>query len=147
MTNGYDVQLVNTTQPPDGHFGQVVLGQQRKFDTYGMVTIVSNFTGMQLYIDPSGPPLNFYKSVSCFDAPVQRCRQELKTLLLTKEILCLGITNPTSMETKFTLSISFTSGVPIPVLNIPPVSGTITSSTTGPIIVVKQLVRILIIGN
>lgn len=111
------------------NFGTVKEGHHPKsYGQYGLLTIVTNYTGLTNYLDPNVEKLYYWEDASCDKEPVSRCNKN-KTLE-GNALLCLAITNPQSSEVKFSLSISFTLGYDLP--ELPPETTSTTSSTTAP---------------
>src|SRR6266542_6604609 len=95
----------------------------------GLLTYATNFTGMQLFIDPQAKFSIYWSDLSCFDFPALECNRVKNPPFLAKSIICLGISNPQDTEQKFILSISFFNGIS-PQLPVVPPKKTNTSSNT-----------------
>ncbi|CAG8711252.1 20518_t:CDS:1, partial [Cetraspora pellucida] len=109
----YDAQQVSNGQSETPNFGTVVKGrpQPSSQDQLGLLTYVTNYTGLQLFINPSSPNLSYYTDLSCLQEPKLRCYQKKNPPFQTKDLLCLSVVNPHDKEMKFSLSVSFTSGI------------------------------------
>ncbi|CAG8490241.1 10120_t:CDS:2 [Gigaspora margarita] len=111
----YDVQQVSDGQKEISNFGTIVKGNPPPSfpNQLGLLTYVTNYTGLQLFIDPSHPNSSFYNNISCSQGPRLRCYQKKDPPFQNKDILCLSVVNPHNNGIKFSLSISFTSGVDV----------------------------------
>ncbi|CAG8563422.1 14073_t:CDS:2 [Dentiscutata erythropus] len=105
--------VISNGQHETSNFGTVVKGNPPPLSQYqlGLLTYVTNYTGLQLFISPSHPNSSFYSNVSCWQEPMLRCYQKINPLFQNKDILCLSVVNPHDEGVKFNFSISFTSGV------------------------------------
>ncbi|CAG8533109.1 3130_t:CDS:1, partial [Acaulospora colombiana] len=128
------MQQISTSQPATPNFGTVVQGNHPKqyTDQLGLLTYATNYTYLQLYIDPTRPVSYFFEDLSCFDYPELRCTKSKNPPFNGQAILCLAVTNPQSSESDFTLAISFTYGVPLPVIpSSTPVTSSLSTVTTA----------------
>ncbi|CAG8808767.1 1386_t:CDS:1, partial [Racocetra fulgida] len=122
----YDAQQVSNGQSETPNFGTVVKGRppSSTHDQLGLLTYVTNYTGLQLFIDPSSSNLSsnlsYYTDLSCWQEPKLRCKKKQDPIFQTKDLLCLSVVNPHDKEIKFSLSVSFTSGVDAP--SVTPIS-------------------------
>jgi hypothetical protein len=117
------MKVVETDQQPTPNFGTNVQGIHplQYPGILGLLTYATNFTGIQLFIDPQAKFSIYWSDLSCFDFPALDCKREKNPPFEAKTIVCLGISNPQDTEQKFTLSISFAYGVlPPPLLTVPP---------------------------
>ncbi|RIA92771.1 hypothetical protein C1645_45508 [Glomus cerebriforme] len=136
LTNyiSYMMKVVETSQEATPGFGINVVGNHPKqYNTEGLLTFAANYTNIQALIDPNRPIVLYRQELSCSTEPVQDCSKSTVPPLPVQEILCLGIVNPNSHETKFSASISFDQNAAQPILIIPPPPDNTTSpsSTTS----------------
>jgi hypothetical protein len=101
-----------TDPPPTPGFGVNVPGHHplQYPGMLGLLTYATNYTGIQLFIDPQANFSIYWPDLSCFDFPALECSREKNPPFTGKTIICLGISNPQVEEKKFTLSISFVEG-------------------------------------
>ncbi|CAG8565774.1 8539_t:CDS:2, partial [Diversispora eburnea] len=113
------------------NFGTVVDGHHtQSYNQLGLLTYLTDWTGLQLYIDPTSNGSVYYDKGSCFDSPQIRCTKKMTYDEFKGEsIVCLAITNPQNQEVKFSLSISFTLGESLPAVT--PI-GTLTTTASKP---------------
>ncbi|RHZ49997.1 hypothetical protein Glove_508g10 [Diversispora epigaea] len=123
----YDMQQVSSGLTASPNFGTVVDGHHpQSYNQLGLLTYLTDYTGLQLYIDPTSNSSVYWKDGSCFDSPQLRCTKKMTYDDFKGEnIICLAITNSQSQEAKFSLSISFTSGE-----EMPPITSIATPSST-----------------
>ncbi|RIA92773.1 hypothetical protein C1645_736047 [Glomus cerebriforme] len=126
----YEMKVVETDQQPTPNFGINVVGNHPiQFpNILGLLTYATNYTGIQLFIDPKAKFSIFWSDLSCFDFPALDCSREKNPPFVGNAIICLGISNPQDYEVKFVLSISFVYGMLPPSLPIVPPKQTNTSS-------------------
>ncbi|CAG8655285.1 22605_t:CDS:2, partial [Rhizophagus irregularis] len=127
----YKMKVVETDQTPTQNFGINVQGNHplQYPGILGLLTYATNFTGIQLFIDPQAKFSIYWSDLSCFDFPALECNRVKDPPFEAKTIICLGISNPQNTEQKFTLSISFVYGVlPLPLPTVSPKQTNTTSS-------------------
>ncbi|CAG8731666.1 17636_t:CDS:2, partial [Funneliformis caledonium] len=125
LTNyiSYEMKVVETDQEKSSNFGTYAQGPTPppiQQGILGLLTYVTNYTGIQKSIDPNGITSIYWPELSCFEFPALECKREKIPPFASSLIVCIGITNPQNAEKKFTLSISFVEGKPSPPLYIPP---------------------------
>src|SRR4051812_10384229 len=125
------MKVVETDQPPTPNFGVNVQGHHPKQypNILGLLTYATNYTGIQLFIDPQANFSIYWPDLSCFDYPALECSREKNPPFPGKTLICLGISNPQVEEKKFTLSISFIEGKLPP--KSPPVSPKQTNTSSN----------------
>ncbi|RIA79178.1 hypothetical protein C1645_746080 [Glomus cerebriforme] len=120
-SSGYMIKVVKTSETATVGFGINEVGNHPKqYDKEGLLTFVANYANIQTLIDPNRPSVYYRQELSCVTKPVQDCSKRAVPPLTVSDILCLGIINPNSYETKFSASISFDQNAAQPVLTIPP---------------------------
>src|SRR5688572_2614094 len=104
------MQQVSSDLVTTPNFGTVVQGHPTlSYDQLGLLTYLTDWTGLQNYIDPNSSSSVYWEEGSCYDSPQLRCTKKMTYDEFKGEsIICLAITNPQSQEVKFSLSISFT---------------------------------------
>ncbi|GBC10484.1 hypothetical protein RclHR1_09660008 [Rhizophagus clarus] len=134
----YVMKVVDTDQLPTQNFGTNVQGNHplQYPGILGLLTYATNFTGIQLFIDPQAKFSIYWSDLSCFDFPALECNREKNPPFDAKTIICLGVSNPQDTDQKFVLSISFVYGIPPPpLLTVPPKqtnTSSIVPSTSNP---------------
>src|SRR5439155_24176354 len=116
----YDVKMVDTSANSSQGFGvgPVEGNHPKPYNTTGLLTFATNYTGITQLVDRSRTPSIYMGELSCFDQPVLECAKEKNPLFPITAILCVGVINPNDLELKFIASFSFTSGTPLPSLPI-----------------------------
>ncbi|CAG8711241.1 20517_t:CDS:2 [Cetraspora pellucida] len=114
----YAIAVVPSSAIPNDQAGTTSLAHRPgSFSQFGILTFGTNYTGAHQFADPNSASFIYIANLSCADQPVPSCSPNSQTFN-TSTVLCLAVSNPNGCETKFSYSISFTSGVKYPALAI-----------------------------
>ncbi|CAG8697178.1 9606_t:CDS:2, partial [Cetraspora pellucida] len=114
----YAIAVVPSSAIPNDQAGTTSLAHRPgSFSQFGILTFGTNYTGAYQFADPNSASFIYIANLSCADQPVLNCSPGARTFNTTA-VLCLAVSNPNSCETKFSYSISFTSGIKYPALAV-----------------------------
>ncbi|CAG8799399.1 661_t:CDS:1, partial [Racocetra fulgida] len=127
----YSISVVPNSAIPNDNAGLTMLAHRPgSFPQFGILTFATNYSGARQFADPNSASFIYIANLSCANEPVLSCSPTPQTFSVLN-VLCLAVSNPNACETKFSYSISFTSGVKYPALAV--LSSTPSSCPTAPV--------------